>query len=294
MEKTVQGSVEGARSRRESPVSVPMPEGGVYLLESHHAASFHMPVGTWPFHKLCWISIGQGLLDVGGSSVPLSQNEFALIPANLAHKFIDNPAEPMTLVIACIANERVIGGGSLAQLYPRLSDAFVVGQPIRARSAFHLNCIRDSFQLMLREQARKALGWESMIYGKLVQLMVTLLRGAESGGVLEPSVEAALAGMLEYLETAFDKPVVLQSLAKQCGVSVRRFTELFKSRTGCTVVEYVNRKRIDYAKERLSETGHIAYACYESGFQDMAYFYRTFKKHAGLTPGAFRNARGNG
>ncbi len=37
----------------------------------------------------------------------------------------------------------------------------------------------------------------------------------------------------------------------------------------------------------LRKTGHILYSCYESGFHDVGYFYRVFKKHTGLTPGQF-------
>ena len=264
-----------------------MHAGGIYILESHHASSFHMAVGSWPFHKLCWVVIGHGLLEVGGSSVPLNRDDFVLVPANLAHRFVDNPSEPMTLVIACVASERIATGWVLGQLYPQLRDAFQVNQSIQARSAFHLNTYRDAFHTMLREQSRGALGFEALIQSALVQLMVALLRGASSGREEMKGPEAAIGGLIEWLENAFDKPIVLDDLAAQCGLSKRRFTQLFKEITGFTLVEYVNRKRIEHAQERLRETGHVAYACYESGFQDMAYFYRSFKRYVGCTPGAF-------
>lgn len=280
-------SIMRTGGRRVSPAQVPMPSGGIYILESHHAASFSMPVGVWPFHKLCWVGIGQGLLEVGGSSVPLCRDDFALIPANMPHRFVDNPTEPMTLVIVCIASDRVEGKGALAQLYPKLCNNFSVVNPIRARSAFHLNSFRDAFHTMLREQSRTSVGYEALIHGVLIQLMVELLRGAESGYRDDMGSEAALNGLLEKLEYTFDKAIVLDELAKQCGVSKRRFTGMFKKRTGFTLVEYVNRLRIEHAKERLRETGHVAYACYESGFQDVAYFYRIFKRYVGCTPGGY-------
>ena len=67
----------------------------------------------------------------------------------------------------------------------------------------------------------------------------------------------------------------------------RRLTTLFKERTGMTVIEYLTAKRIDYAKERLRQTGQILCAAYEAGFSDPAYFYRVFKKATGMTPGRF-------
>lgn len=46
----------------------------------------------------------------------------------------------------------------------------------------------------------------------------------------------------------------------------------------------MNRRRVEYSQERLRVTANIAYACYESGFQDIGYFYRVFKKYTGQTP----------
>ena len=83
------------------------------------------------------------------------------------------------------------------------------------------------------------------------------------------------------------EPVSAREAAERCGLSPRRFSEVFRERAGMSFVEYLNRQRVAYAKERLAETGHVAYACFESGFQDLAYFYRVFRKYAGLTPGQY-------
>lgn len=70
-------------------------------------------------------------------------------------------------------------------------------------------------------------------------------------------------------------------------VPPRRFIDIFKQVTGSTFNVYLNPRRIEFAIERLRETRHILYACYESGFSDPAYFYRVFKKQTGMTPGTF-------
>jgi len=69
--------------------------------------------------------------------------------------------------------------------------------------------------------------------------------------------------------------------------SPRRFTALFKEQTGLTLNNYLNQRRIEHACRRLDETGHILYACHESGFNDLAYFYRVFKKISKMTPGQY-------
>jgi hypothetical protein len=41
--------------RRKLPARVDVPEGEIRMVESHHAADFVMEMGTWPFHKICWV-----------------------------------------------------------------------------------------------------------------------------------------------------------------------------------------------------------------------------------------------
>ena len=53
--------------------------------------------------------------------------------------------------------------------------------------------------------------------------------------------------------------------------------------------EYILNIRIDHAKEMLLHTTHsiseIAYWC---GFENDNYFWKTFRKTAGITPASFR------
>lgn len=278
------------QGRRNEPMGVPMPQTGVYVLESHHSASFRMAKGRWPFHKICWVPVGRGFLEYAEGRVILGTNAFVLIPVDVEHRFVDDPSEPMTLIIACATPAALEGEGTLASSFVSLLERFPRDKSIRARSAYHFSLMRDCMQGMLREQSRGGLGHEAMLHSLLTQLVVAMLRGAEAGGVVNHGPQAALEGLLEEMESHFDRQVSLEEVAERCGVSPRRFTQLFKERTGCTLVEYVNRLRVDYAKERLRETGHVAYACHESGFQDLAYFYRTFKRYVGCTPGAYVKA----
>ena len=66
---------------------------------------------------------------------------------------------------------------------------------------------------------------------------------------------------------------------------------LFKKETGYTLIQYLNRTRIEVAK-RLSETDGITVkeTAYSSGFSDEKYFMRMFKKQEGMTPLEYREA----
>ncbi|MGH9903273.1 MAG: helix-turn-helix domain-containing protein [Pyrinomonadaceae bacterium] len=76
-------------------------------------------------------------------------------------------------------------------------------------------------------------------------------------------------------------------MATLANLSYRRYTEQFKLSMGKTVTRYLSEMRVEYAKRIMLETGDIMYAAFESGFGDLAHFYRVFKKTTGSTPKRF-------
>ena len=281
----------GVFLRRATPATVVLPEYGLYVLESHHASGFEMAMGDWPFHKVCWVPMGRGILETGVGSVPIRRDDVLVIPERVEHRFVDEPTEPMTLVMVCFGAEVTSPSTALGRVFARVEERFAPCRPLRSTNAFQREEIRACFRFLLHEQSRAAVGFEASIHAGTIGLLVRLLRGCESaerGG--RGDRERDLDGVLDFLDSRFNEPVQLPAMARRCGLSPRRFSQVFRQRTGRSLIEYVNVRRIAHAKERLRETGHIAYACHESGFQDMAYFYRMFRKHTGLTPEAFVKA----
>jgi AraC-like DNA-binding protein len=126
-----------------------------------------------------------------------------------------------------------------------------------------------------------------MLHAGLLELLVHFLRGDPTGKSAVPSREQAFEGSLEYIDDLFHTPIRVKDLADMCGISSRRYSDIFKQRTGKTVVQYLNQKRVAYAQERLRETGQIMYAAVAAGFSDATHFYRVFKRSTGVTPGQF-------
>ncbi len=124
--------------------------------------------------------------------------------------------------------------------------------------------------------------------------LIDLCRAAERHGVvLSSSVDGAFPAWVEKLRREMDadfaSPHELHSLAVNAGVSVAYLCRLFKAYTGKTVIGYLVERRIQAAIWKLREGNEkiisIALAC---GFNDLAYFNRTFKRIVGTTPSAYR------
>lgn len=267
-----------------------VPGGQIRVLESHHADDFEMAIDAWPFHKICWVAVGKGQLDYPDNTSPIQANDFLLLPAQWPHRFVDDAKEPLTLVVLCISTQFLNASNrkQLLTLWDSCLESDTIGKAYRARTAFHRSRLVDSFRQALREQGNKQPGWESALGVVATQIILAFAREhcLPSEEYIDSSMRA-VEGAIEYIDTHVHESLHIEEMADKSHLSPRRFTELFKQKTGLTFSHYLNRKRIEYACQRLDETGHILYACHGSGFNDLAYFYRVFKKQTGMTPGDY-------
>lgn len=85
----------------------------------------------------------------------------------------------------------------------------------------------------------------------------------------------------------------LKNLAEYLNVNASYLSYLFHKETGCTLTNYVNQKRMEYAAWMLSSTqlpiSTIAQHC---GILDDNYFTKLFKKQYDITPTQFRDSVG--
>jgi AraC-like DNA-binding protein len=106
---------------------------------------------------------------------------------------------------------------------------------------------------------------------------------------------AAIARAKEYILANLDEPLKLDDVAAQVHVSPFYFCKLFKSTTGMTFTEFVNRQRIEQAKRRLlNPSERITEIAYDIGYQSLSQFNRSFHRIVGESPTQFRKRMGVG
>lgn len=94
----------------------------------------------------------------------------------------------------------------------------------------------------------------------------------------------------EFIERNYTEKLTIEQIAGTFYVSRRTFERRFKKSTGNTVVEYIQRVKIEATKKQL-ETGKksISEVMYDVGYSDVKTFRDVFKKIAGMTPNEYRN-----
>lgn len=95
---------------------------------------------------------------------------------------------------------------------------------------------------------------------------------------------------IDYIKTRFTEELTLQEVADYIHVSKSYFSNLFKKHTGHNFIDYVIDLRLHEAKRLLLMKEYKIYEVAEkSGFNDVKYFSRLFKKMTQMTPVEYRD-----
>jgi transcriptional regulator GlxA family with amidase domain len=94
----------------------------------------------------------------------------------------------------------------------------------------------------------------------------------------------------EYIEKNYEEKISVDDLALKFGLSRRNLERRFRRVTYNSIVEYLQRVRIEAAKQTLERNReNVNEAMYKAGYNDIKAFRTTFKKLTGLSPLEYRN-----
>ena len=94
----------------------------------------------------------------------------------------------------------------------------------------------------------------------------------------------------EFIESNFHEKITVDQLAVMFALGRRNLERRFKKATANTVIEYIQRVKVEAAKKHL-ETGRktVNEVMYDVGYNDIKAFRDVFKKITGLSPIDYRN-----
>lgn len=138
-------------------------------------------------------------------------------------------------------------------------------------------------------------GLFSMIEGsKSVQSLNDLLDqiASQEAEFIRKRAEAPgflLRKALRYIDQHFSEDITLSDVATQIFASPCYTSHLFKKELGVNFVDYLNKMRINRAKELLSDSRYKIYEIAEAvGIANEHYFSKLFKRYIGMTASEFR------
>lgn len=260
-----------------------------------------MPYFTYPWHfhnefELLYVINGFGTSYVANSIKPFQSGDLALLGSNLPHFWksdesyykegtnnkveyivIQFPQDFFSDQISKYPEFQTIGG-----LFDRAS------QGIRFKPEFVSSISKKIMRLA------KSIGINRIVL--LLQLL-QLLAKTEDYILLAGEFyhhenldmgDDRLTKVLHYVSTNYQHKVELEKVAEMANLHPSAFCRFFKEKTGKSLLEYVKDMRISYACKLIIENQQsISQVCFESGFNNLSNFNRTFKKQTGFTPSEY-------
>jgi YesN/AraC family two-component response regulator len=90
---------------------------------------------------------------------------------------------------------------------------------------------------------------------------------------------------MSHIDGNFMKNMSLESVAAYISVSASYFSRLFKKEVGVNFLQYLTKRRLEYAKQMIAQTDRSMFEiAIEAGFKEQNYFGKVFKRHTGQTP----------
>jgi len=92
-----------------------------------------------------------------------------------------------------------------------------------------------------------------------------------------------------YIDDNYHEPIDLEQVSQRAFLSKFHFHRLFRQIYRRTPHQYLTWKRINKAKDLLSENKPVTEVCNEVGFESIGSFSVLFKKEIGFAPTYYRN-----
>ena len=112
----------------------------------------------------------------------------------------------------------------------------------------------------------------------------TILFQSQQLATLPPVINDAQ----RYLDAHFTESISIAEVASRFFYTREHLSRLFRRYLNITITEYLAYRRISYSCQLMKSDATLADICYQSGFNSLSTFIRTFKQVTGVTPSVYR------
>lgn len=261
------------------------PEGNLICYEHVHDSHVRVPTHSHGLLQIVYVFKGVGHFIANDEQVPVEPGSVIINPPYAPHAVVTEPSDPLHTFVITVCPSILALPRQVLKTLTTTPFAMKLGEDPD-------KIVRSLIRRIQQEQRAAAAHFQTAMRLLVDQLLLSVYRWKSVGDpwlVPDTTSQDEVEWIIEYLNTHYDKSVNLTHLSERTGVTSRHMRTLFKKATGTTMVRYLNRVRIEKAKELLRTTDlPVTEICYKVGYNNLSYFYRMFNDHVKAPPNAFR------
>lgn len=257
----------------------------VYCLSvSKHNIDAEFPFHWHEFYEMEFVVQGEGIHILNGTTYRIGKGSLFLMSPAHFHSVIPQPGCPLKLVNVKFAD--IALSESLKRLLFSVEDDLAFDFDTEDR----FQAMNEQFEFLYEEHRCDRLGKETMIRSVLERVIIELIRSVNPRmRPLDQQKVEPINKALSYIHQHYGEPLSLEAAAKQAGMSVTYFSELFHQETGFPFRTYLQHVRLQAAFYlTITSSRSVSEVCYSSGFNSLPHFYRAFKQKYGHSPNVLR------
>lgn len=276
-EDSVWASRDFLRKARKSPASLWAQEGkqepSEIMVDSYEPERLHTHVD---FLELFYVHSGRGVAYLEGTNYILQKGDiFCVRPGQVHANF---PLEDL-MIYNCILSCAYLRGKSGLPTQELMPFLHLTGRTLLE--------VEGIYEELLQEREQREKYYKYVMESGADRLCVSLLR-FQARHQAQAQHHRAITPLLEYLSEHF-ATVTLEELARVSSYNASYLSRLFRETFDISFTDYVNILRVNRAMKLLRETElTVEEVGLEAGFHSRKHFYDMFRRHTGMTPGAFR------
>lgn len=254
---------------------------GYYPHAKHH---YRERTGGVAQYILIYCIKGSGWYSIGGRRYDVNDGQFFILPRGVSHKYASNNDDPWTIYWVHFAGSQApvfaCGDGSPQ---PICSGA-------TSRIAYRNAMFEEIFLTLSDGCGTDSLRYaSSLLYGFLASFrFIAYFRKYNSQDDSAAAGDIVTA-TVRYMNENLERTLTLSDFSEYAGYSASRFSAIFKSQTGRSVLSYFNMLKMQRSCQLLETTDmKINQICSKVGIDDSYYFSRLFRKTIGISPKEYR------
>ncbi|MFD0793313.1 AraC family transcriptional regulator [Mucilaginibacter litoreus] len=281
------------------PFTIPVPHDSTIIVQEDLLDDFYPHLHRHAEVQLTWVIKGEGTLIAGNSMHVFKQGDIFVFGANLPHVFktsVDylatagnTPVHSLTVFFDPLGKLQPLFNLPEMNAVKQYFGTWQSGYKVKSAK---LPAYQEYINKIVYSHGAERL---SVFIGMLDTLImaddIIPLSAITYNQPLSDPEGMRIAAVYNYIMNNYNSSITLEQVAAQAHLTPNAFCRYFKKHTRLTLIEFVNKIRVEQACKRLinGEFDNIAGVAYSCGFTSITNFNYVFRKIMGKTPRDYVN-----